>query len=133
MRATLKSWIIVIMIGPLLAGCGGERLTGPSANPAKDALADLGEFLKQTAGDKKKPPSKLSEMDPIEPMIPNASVAIRTGSIVYFWGGTYNADGSKIVAHEKKTPTEGGHVLLENGTIKEMSASEFTSAPKAKK
>ena len=133
MRAILRSWILVISMAPFLAGCGSERTSGPSANPVKDALADLGEFLKQTANDKKKPPSKLSEMEPIEPMIPNASVAIRMGSIVYYWGATYNADGTKIVAHEKKAPTEGGLVLLENGTIKEQSAAEFAAAPKAKK
>jgi hypothetical protein len=133
MHATLKSLAFVILIGSVLTGCGGDRVAGPSANPAKDALADLGEFLKQTANEKKKPPSKLSEMDAIEPMIPNASVAIRMGTIVYLWGATYNADGTKIVAHEKKTPTEGGLVLLENGTIQEQSAAEFAAAPKAKK
>lgn len=133
MRAILRSWVIVVSIGTLLSGCGGERVTGPSTNPAKDALADLGEFLKTTANDKKKPPSRLSEMDAIEPMIPNASVGIRTGMIVYFWGATYGSDGTKIVAHEKKTPTEGGLVLCEDGTIKELSAADFASAPKAKK
>jgi hypothetical protein len=38
-----------------------------------------------------------------------------------------------VVAYEKKVPTEGGHVLLQDGTVKQMTAAEFQSAPKAKK
>jgi hypothetical protein len=29
-------------------------------------------------------------------------------------------------------PAEGGWVLLQNGTVKEMTAAEFAAAPKAK-
>jgi hypothetical protein len=69
----------------------------------------------------------------MEPMIPLAGPAIRSGDIVYYWGAGYVDGGDKVVAYEKKVPTEGGFVLLQDGKVKEMSASEFQSAPKAKK
>ena len=44
-----------------------------------------------------------------------------------------SASGADVVlAHEKKVPESGGYVLMQDGTVKEMSASEFGSAKKAK-
>jgi hypothetical protein len=63
----------------------------------------------------------------------SAGAAIRTGDVVYIWGAGY-ADGAKqVVAYEKKAPTEGGYVLLQDGTVKKMTADEFKSAPQARK
>ena len=114
-------------------GCDGARTSGPSVNPQKDALVDLGQMLKQLADEKKKPPARLAELEPVEPMIPNAGAAIRTGSIVYLWGASYISGGTKIVAYEKKAPESGGMVLLEDASVKEMTADAFKSAPKAGK
>ena len=39
----------------------------------------------------------------------------------------------EIVAHEKNAPAEGGYVLLQDGSVKTMTAAEFAAAPKAGK
>jgi hypothetical protein len=127
----------VIVAGMLLglttlAGCGSGS-SGPIANPQKEALADLGQMLKQLSTEGKRPPGKLAELAPVEPLVPLAGVALRGGQIVYFWGAEYTAGGTRIVAHVKRAPDAGGWVLLEDGTVKEFSASEFAAAPKAKK
>jgi hypothetical protein len=123
--------LLGVSIG-LVLGCGGAS-SGLVANPQKEALADLGQLLKQLAAENKRPPGKPAELDAVEPMVPTAGPAIRSGQVVYFWGAAYTAGGTRVVAHEKKAPEAGGFALLEDGTVKEMSAAEFAAAPKAKK
>ena len=122
---------LVAGVGLMLAGCGDDKAaTVSDAN--KGALEELGRMLKDLADEGRKPPSKLAELEPVEPMIPTAGPPLRNGEIVYLWGAAYAAGGEKVVAHEKKTPTEGGLVLLQDGSVKSMSAQEFAAAPKAK-
>ena len=69
---------------------------------------------------------------------PLGYAAVQSGEVVVVWGAKIAGEGdagsapANVVAYEKKTPAEGGLVLLQNGTVKEMTASEFASAPKAK-
>jgi hypothetical protein len=57
---------------------------------------------------------------------------IRSGDLVYVWGAGYAAGGTELVAWEKAVPESGGYVLQQDGTVKQLSAGEFQSAPKAK-
>lgn len=113
----------------LVAGCGDNKPT-VSSNPNKDALAEIGQMLKMLADEKRRPPGRLAELEPVEPLLPSAAPLLRDGTLVYLWGTAFAADGTLVTAHEKRTPTEGGLVLLQNGTVKEMSAAEFAAAPK---
>lgn len=131
MRRCLQTLILAVAVG-LAAGCGASDTEGPEIGASKSALEDLGQMLKSLAAEGQKPPAKLAEFGRVEPMIPVASPAIRDGSVVYLWGSEYAAGSQKVAAHEKKTPAEGGLVLLQDGTVKEMSAEEFAAAPKAK-
>ena len=122
----------VIAVGcGFAAGCGESKPVA-STTPNKDALAEIGQMLKSLADEGRKPPTKLAELEPVEPMLPMAATMLRDGTLVYLWGAAYAADGDKVAAYEKKVPTEGGLVLLQSGKVKEMSAGEFASAPKAK-
>ena len=51
---------------------------------------------------------------------------------MYVWGAEYVAGSKKVAAYEKKATTEGGWVLLQDGTLQEMTASELAAAPRAK-
>ena len=75
----------------------------------------------------------MSELDSIEPLIPSAGVAIRNGLIIYVWGASYQASSTSIIAYEKSVPESGGFVLLQDGTVKKLTAEEFKAAPKVKK
>ena len=75
----------------------------------------------------------MSELDSIEPLIPSAGVAIRNGMIVYVWGASYQAGGTSILAYEKSASESGGFVLLQDGTVKKLTAAEFATTSKAKK
>jgi len=111
----------------ILAGCGDSKKARVGSD-AKDPLNEFGEMLKSLAEEKRKPPSKMSELESVEANIPLAGPKIRDGQIVYVWGTEYSAGGTKIAAYEKKAPSEGGWVLLQNGTVKQMTADEFNAA-----
>jgi hypothetical protein len=130
MSGKLRVVAVLIVVG-LAAGCT-ESSQVKSTDDQKAALAELGDMLKSLAEERQKPPSKLAELEPVEPRIPVAGPAIRSGNIVYIWGAAYAAGSNQVVAYEKKAPTEGGYVLLQDATVKEMTSAEFSSAPKAK-
>ncbi|MCS6864452.1 MAG: hypothetical protein RMJ56_11480 [Gemmataceae bacterium] len=85
-------------------------------------------------------PQKLSDLARFEHGYPLGYAAIKSGDVVVIWGAKAAPEGEvaagragqNIIAYEKQTPTEGGLVLLENGTIKRMTAEEFKAAPKAR-
>ena len=96
-------------------------------------MEELGLLLKTLAEEGRKPPDKLANLGPVEPMLPIAGPAIRNGDLIYVWGAGYVAGGNQVVAYEKKALTDGGFVLLQDGTVKEMTAAELQAAPKASK
>ena len=120
------------------AGCGGGQAgkTGPGAGgtpTGKEGLSNLEQMLKSFDSQKKSPPAKIADVEKVEPLFPGAYIALVQGNIVYTWGKSLSASGADVVlAHEKKVPESGGYVLMQDGTVKEMSASEFGSAKKAK-
>jgi hypothetical protein len=131
-----RRWLLVAgLTVAATVGCGGTD--GPKQvsldEVRKTELTELGEVLKMQAAEGKKPPAKLTDMAEIEPLLPSAGPALRNGEVVYFWGSPYAAGSTTVIAHEKKAPTDGGYVLLQDGTVKSMTAAEFGAAPKAKK
>ncbi len=118
------------------SGCGGASPTsaaqsdGPTARPA---LEDLGGMLKAIAEDKKRPPSRPAELEPYEVVYLSATTAIHRGTIEYQWGAGLKPGSTAVIANEQKVGTQGGWVLLQDGTLKEMTAADFQAAPKAGK
>jgi hypothetical protein len=63
-----------------------------------------------------------------------AAQDLRSGEIGCVWGtilSTAANASSAVLAYEKKAATEGGWVLMQDGKVKRMTASEFQAAPKA--
>lgn len=123
--------VIVLTFIGVISGCGDSKKADVGSNP-KDPLEDLGQMLKSMADERRQPPAKLADLESVEPMIPLAGPLIRSGELIYLWGAGYSPDSKKVVAYERKATTEGGWVLLQDGTVQEMSASELASATKAK-
>jgi hypothetical protein len=126
-------WTAIVAAGVGLAtGCSSPNTTAALEQEGKTALEELGLALKNLADEGKKPPAKVADLEAVDPYLPTAGGKIRTGELVYVWGAAYASGGTQVVAYEKKVPNEGGYVLLQDGTVKKMSAAEFQSAPKAK-
>jgi hypothetical protein len=113
-------------------GCSGTKsVQGDEA--LRQALQDFAQFLEALPSDGVKPPKKMAEFLPREPMAPIAAEYLQNGKLVYFWGAGLSPDGQKIIAYEKAAETSGGWVLLENGTVQQMTSEAFSAAPKASK
>jgi hypothetical protein len=131
MGRILCAAVVAVGLG-LAAGCGGANSGASATEGPKAGLQELGYALKSLSEEGLKPPGKLAEFESMEPMVPVCGPQIRNGEVVYLWGAVYAAGSDKVVAHEKKAPTDGGYVLLQDGKVKTMTAAEFAAAPKAK-
>jgi hypothetical protein len=96
-------------------------------------MEDVKQMLAFAAENKIKTPTRAADLEAVEPAGPLAGPAIREGTVVYAWGAPLAPGGKAVVAYEKKAETEGGWVLLQDGTVREMTADEFRAAPKVKK
>lgn len=117
------------------AGCGGGAVTGTGAGSptAKDALGDLAELLKGVAVQKGRPPAREADLSQYEAINLSATMAIARNEVIYVWGSGIVSGSQAVIAHEKDAATAGGYVLLQDGTVKSMTAAEFAAAPKAAK
>ncbi|HYH64240.1 MAG TPA: hypothetical protein VD866_06035 [Urbifossiella sp.] len=127
-----RAWVVVALA--LAAGCTGPSGSSPTATgpTGKQALDDLAAMLKQVAADGKRPPARPADLEPYDAAFLSASLGITRKEIVYRWGAGLTG-GPAVVAYETAVPEKGGWVLLQDGTVKELTAGEFASAPKAGK
>lgn len=135
MKSRSGTSIALGLIALLLGGCSGNASLPPSDGPtASDDLADVAGLLRDHTAEFQRGPSKLADTAKNEPLYSRGYKAVRSGDIVVLWGVAMPLEGggTAIVAYEKKVPSEGGGVLLLSGEVKQMSAAEFQSAPKAK-
>lgn len=117
-----------------LMGCGSSTsATTPVTDEtlARQGLDDLGNLLRAVAEEKKRPPAKPADLEQYTSGFTFATTAIQQKKIVYVWGAGLGG-GSAVVAYDANAESAGGHVLLQDGTIKKMTAAEFAAAPKAK-
>lgn len=119
----------------LLSGCGGTKGgVGPDMDPKEAVVKDVGDLLRCGTGKH----SKLSDLSPFETNFPNPFNAIKSGSIVIYWGGSMLGEGEAgkgeevIIAFEKDAESLGGWVLFTNGTVKKLTGTEFSASKKAK-
>jgi hypothetical protein len=132
-------WRCVVLVGAatlLALGCGSaDSTTGPPGTPgAKEALTDLVSLLDHLKTENKSPPAQIQDIEPVEPLFQASYVALVRGDIVYVWGTTINQSSpEKILAYEKAVESGSGWVLMQDGSLKTMEASEFQAAPKAAK
>ena len=65
---------------------------------------------------------------------PVGHAAVSAQEYVVFWKVPISPTGSgTVLAYHKDTPRAGGSVIMQDGSVKTMSAEEFAAAPKAKK
>lgn len=123
---------VILLIGLLTTttmGCGSNQ--GAVDEPLRIALEDFKQFLEILPSDGVKPPKKMAEFLPLEPMAPVASEYLQKGEIVYLWGNGLKTDGTQIIAYQQGCETSGGWVLFENGQVKKLTSEDFSAADKA--
>jgi hypothetical protein len=80
-----------------------------------------------------KPPHQLSDLasKQYESIYPAAIEDLRKGRVIVVWD-VQGKDSGTVIAYEKDVPTQGGAVLMADGTIRQMSADELKAALPAK-
>jgi hypothetical protein len=122
-----------------LIGCSSsDKPSGSSGPPTStDALQQVADMIRDYASANGRPPAKAADLAGMKNLYNIGYQAVESGDVVVIWGAGVAGEGGggseSVVAYEKKVPDSGGAVLLENGTVKQMTAAEFTAAPKAKK
>jgi hypothetical protein len=126
--------LLVTAFPLLLAGCAGEPPPPPPPS-AEEGMKELVEVYRYIEYSKLPLPRKPEDFNDYWDSMPSAFERIKQGDYVVVYGvGRSTAAGAanQILVYEKKAPTDGGVVLLRDGTIKQMTATEFAAALKAK-
>lgn len=115
------------------AGCGQtpRRVAPPAPN---DGLVDLREMLRRTATAGEPVPKSPADLRVIDAAYPAAGRFLGTGAIEYVWGCRLSDSpeaATRVVAFEKDAAKSGGFVLLQDGTIRQVTAAEFAQLAKA--
>jgi hypothetical protein len=132
----LGCFLAALTLCGLAVGCGDtpgrENVTIEPNQP----LEEIGKLVEQYTAAKKRPPAKVQDLTPYEPGFPVGMHALSQGQCVLIYGASLvkTPEAAKsVLAYDKDAATEGGYVLMQDGTVKKMTADEFKNAPQAKK
>jgi len=138
MFAGRHAFILLILsaVSLFALGCNKQSDQGDDSEKArrKGELAEIYDVYTTYVKKNQKPPQKLADLTQKEQqnLAPGATRALQSEEYVVVWGADTNTKDGAVLAHQKAAATDGGWVLLHDGTVKHMSASEFNAAPKAK-
>jgi hypothetical protein len=122
-------WALCVIVAA--AGCSSNRAprTAVPADLGGSGLNELAEVYKYMAQNKENPPVKQDDLASYEASLPTAWGKIDRGEYVVMWGVGYVSSGGGVLAYERGVPETGGQVLMQDGTVKQMTAAEFRAAP----
>jgi hypothetical protein len=122
----------LVLAAAWLSGCSGKQADHGEGPTRTDELQDVAGMLRDYTATYNRGPSKAADLTQYQSTYPFGYRAVQSGELKVVWGATMGGEGGGgrevVIAYEKKVPSEGGAVLLENGTVKEMSADEFNAA-----
>jgi hypothetical protein len=92
-------------------------------------LKEIYECYQHHIKSEQKPPAKQADLvkRQYEGIYPNALDAVKKGKYIVIWSVADKGSGT-VLAYEKDAPTQGGRVLMADGSVRTMSADEFKAA-----
>jgi hypothetical protein len=125
---------LILFALTLLAACSRETPPPPPPS-AEEGLKQMAEVYRYIEYSKLPLPRRPEDFADYWDTMQAAFDRVQSGEFVVAWGigrSTAPGTGQQILVYEKKAPADGGAVLLRDGTVKQMTATEFAAAPKAK-
>jgi hypothetical protein len=126
--------IVVSLLSLMLAGCGSRQDFKEMPSDER-GLKQFAELYRNYSTKNKRGPKSLKDLAVKGQGHPIAQEMLRSGELVVEWGAPLvaeNENADAVLAYVKTVPEQGGKVLMQDGwTIKNMTAEEFKSAPKA--
>ncbi|WP_165071199.1 hypothetical protein [Paludisphaera rhizosphaerae] len=128
-RTSLRTTLGLILAF-ILVGCG-EPETPAVPDSAPTPAEQVGQLLRICREQNRPTPKSLKEAQKLAAGLPGAIDALKSGDVVIYWD--VNLDeygGASAIGYEKKTPEQGGRVILGDGSTTEMSADQFKAVAK---
>lgn len=130
---TVTHLVFAMLVVPV-TGCAPDRTVEALPPPNQtNALSQIGELYRYLNHEKSPTPKRVEDIDTYVDQLSDALPLIKSGDIVVVWGAGYTKAGpgaQSVLAYGKNVPTEGGKVVLRNGTVKDITAEEFKAASK---
>jgi hypothetical protein len=126
-KKTIALLVALVVFLPL-AGCGKGNPVVPGS---KDNLGQIYELHARYVKNHEMPPRTLADLDTKTYQVTDAGAVqlLKEEKYVLVWNVSAK-DGGTLLAYEKDAPTQGGEVLMADGTVKKMSAAEVQAAVK---
>jgi hypothetical protein len=130
--------VVAVALLVAAAGCGsGATGAGEAFSPVVPELQEVAELLRAASADR--PPKNVAALSQFHLVGERGYEAVKSGKVVVLWGARMPGEGEvaegkapkSVIAYEKNTPNVGGYVLLQDGTVEQMTPEQFKAAPKA--
>jgi hypothetical protein len=113
----------------LTAGCSHGPATSVQNEAARSDLSELWEMYNGYVLQNHRPPASIGDFKGLQIPYPRGHSAITTGRCVVRFGTPLEPVGA-VVAYEKDAAQQGGLALVNDGSIKMMSAADVQAAIK---
>jgi hypothetical protein len=132
---TYRLWFLAAIAPLALVGCSGTpKNDAPSGPTGAQTAEDVAGMLKDHYEQTQKAPTGLASLTDAPASHPVGHAAVASGEFVVFWKAPISASSSgTVLAYHKDVPASGGFVVMQDGSVQQMSAEEFRAAPKAGK
>lgn len=123
---------LLVAVAALCVACAGAAAKQKRMNDLKQIGLAYHNFCDSNFG---KAPTAPQDLINVDPTAAPAIALLQNGEVVFIWGvkiqdmkqGTANT----ILAYEAGVPTNGGIVLMADGSVRQVTAAEFQQTPKA--
>lgn len=123
-----RALLLLFVAGSCLAGFGClEGAPKVEQLPISEQYQDLSELFKEHYEAKKRSPAKLNDFLEFEASHPRGYSLLSQGEAIAVYGLSFGT-GKAVLAYAKGADANGGYVVLQDGTVKQMSADEFKAA-----
>jgi hypothetical protein len=123
-----SAWLLLMTVSVLVAGCSKSV---EEASPEKARLTEIYELYTSYVKRNQAPPKEFADLNvrSYSEIYPGAFNSIKDGKYVVVWGVS-EKDSGAVLAYPKEAPTQGGPVLMADGTVKKMTADQLQAAVK---
>src|SRR5262249_49139576 len=120
-------WVLFFGVLALASpGCGNKTTTAIKESAVRSfELDEIWQMYKLHTSEKKHAPARLADLQQYSQAFVNGFQALQSGQCVVFWGADLSRTpdaGRAVLAYAKDVPTQGGPVLMADGTVKTMTA-----------
>jgi hypothetical protein len=113
----------------LLAGCGRSPQAAPQGDPGQSSLGEIWEIYNGYTLQHHKPPAQIADVRTMKVPYPRGYADMADGRFIVRFGTPLEPAG-KVLAYAKDAPSQGGLVLMNDGSTKSMTADEVQAAIK---